>query len=299
MPQTCRFVDSVIIQYHALYLHPPRLQDEFISVIGHELRTPLNAVIKLSCAMSNNLGAPEYLSRHRLWIDTITRSAKHLLGIINDIITMKVCGDSPWCEWSSSMRKQRHGKRMQVSILEAVSLCALGCNPSSVRSHDRSRNQPEHACAHWGRCHLCPPASASCAASPAFIIFCAGCPQWHPPQAGAGLRGPRGRPRPAHAHTHGQARGRRGEDRGKDAAADCRGRASRHPGGCIPVTSGWSLCWRERLGLQNRHMPAWTLPATDRVLAVGLVVACSPQSHACFDVRMCTHAAGGHGPVHA
>ncbi|KAG1681287.1 hypothetical protein FOA52_007333 [Chlamydomonas sp. UWO 241] len=64
-------------------------KDEFISVIGHELRTPLNAVIKLSTAIAGNFGVPEYLPRHRVWMETITRSARHLLGIINDIITMK------------------------------------------------------------------------------------------------------------------------------------------------------------------------------------------------------------------
>eukprot|EP00955_Chlamydomonas_euryale_P088571 364392-Chlamydomonas_euryale.AAC.6 len=66
-----------------------RHKDEFISVIGHELRTPLNAVIKLSSAIAGNFGVPAYSARHRLWMETITCSARHLLGIINDIITMK------------------------------------------------------------------------------------------------------------------------------------------------------------------------------------------------------------------
>ncbi|GAX76238.1 hypothetical protein CEUSTIGMA_g3682.t1 [Chlamydomonas eustigma] len=66
-----------------------RHKDEFISVVGHELRTPLNAIIQLSVAMTHNLGAFGTWERHRTWLETIARSATHLLGIINDIITMR------------------------------------------------------------------------------------------------------------------------------------------------------------------------------------------------------------------
>ena len=66
-----------------------RHKDEFISVVGHELRTPLNAIIQLSSAMIRSIGTPGTVEKHRIWMETITRSATHLLGIINDIITMR------------------------------------------------------------------------------------------------------------------------------------------------------------------------------------------------------------------
>eukprot|EP00798_Chlamydomonas_sp_ICE-L_P004427 gene4427-14559_t len=63
-------------------------KDEFISVIGHELRTPLNAVIQLSNAVARGAGG-KLSDRAQLWMETISSSATHLLGIINDIISVK------------------------------------------------------------------------------------------------------------------------------------------------------------------------------------------------------------------
>ncbi len=64
-------------------------KDEFIYVIGHELRTPLSAIIQLSSALSRGMATSKADGTQRSWLDTITRSATHLLGIINDIITLR------------------------------------------------------------------------------------------------------------------------------------------------------------------------------------------------------------------
>jgi len=66
-----------------------QMKDEFISVIGHELRTPLNAIIQLSNAVARGAGGALHPTGQS-WMQTITGSATHLMGIINDIITLRV-----------------------------------------------------------------------------------------------------------------------------------------------------------------------------------------------------------------
>eukprot|EP00798_Chlamydomonas_sp_ICE-L_P008775 gene8775-33642_t len=63
-------------------------KDEFISMIGHELRTPLNAIIQLSNAIARGAGG-QLGDKATSWMETISSSATHLLGIINDIISIK------------------------------------------------------------------------------------------------------------------------------------------------------------------------------------------------------------------
>eukprot|EP00798_Chlamydomonas_sp_ICE-L_P008207 gene8207-1470_t len=60
-------------------------KDNFLSIIGHELRTPLNAIIQLSNALARGTGG-SLTDRGKGWIQTISDSGLHLLGIINDIL---------------------------------------------------------------------------------------------------------------------------------------------------------------------------------------------------------------------
>ena len=59
---------------------------EFINLISHEMRTPLKAIIKISKAVVNS---NDDTSVKRVWMNTIMQSAIHLMGIINDMISLK------------------------------------------------------------------------------------------------------------------------------------------------------------------------------------------------------------------
>ncbi len=57
-------------------------QSEFLSLMSHEIRTPLNAVVSLTDLMLHEQLNPD----HRENLDTIKVSARHLLGLIDDIL---------------------------------------------------------------------------------------------------------------------------------------------------------------------------------------------------------------------
>ena len=57
----------------------------FLSNMSHEIRTPMNAIIGLNNIAANDPSASEKV---REYLDKIGVSAKHLLGIINDILDM-------------------------------------------------------------------------------------------------------------------------------------------------------------------------------------------------------------------
>ena len=62
-----------------------RAKTAFLSNMSHEIRTPMNAIIGLnSLALRNN----ELSSETREYLDKIGASARHLLGLINDILDM-------------------------------------------------------------------------------------------------------------------------------------------------------------------------------------------------------------------
>jgi PAS domain S-box-containing protein len=61
-------------------------KSQFLANMSHELRTPLNAVIGFSEIMKTELLGPIGTETYRGYSESIHDSAKHLLGIINDIL---------------------------------------------------------------------------------------------------------------------------------------------------------------------------------------------------------------------
>ena len=65
--------------------HADRAKTSFLSNMSHEIRTPMNAIIGLDSIALND---PELTPHIREQLEKIGASARHLLGIINDILDM-------------------------------------------------------------------------------------------------------------------------------------------------------------------------------------------------------------------
>ncbi|MCR5165903.1 MAG: response regulator [Oscillospiraceae bacterium] len=67
-----------------------RAKTEFLSHMSHDIRTPMNAIIGFSTLLLRGLEDPQTvdLARTRDEADKILSSAKHLLGLINDVLDM-------------------------------------------------------------------------------------------------------------------------------------------------------------------------------------------------------------------
>jgi PAS domain S-box-containing protein len=62
-----------------------RAKSTFLANMSHELRTPLNAILGYSQLMARG---PHLTPAQREYLGTIARSGEHLLGLINDVLTM-------------------------------------------------------------------------------------------------------------------------------------------------------------------------------------------------------------------
>ncbi|WP_341909104.1 ATP-binding protein [Ferrovibrio terrae] len=62
-----------------------RAKSEFLAHMSHELRTPLNAIIGFSDMIAGRLLGPQS-AKYFEYAEDISSSAKHLLGVINDIL---------------------------------------------------------------------------------------------------------------------------------------------------------------------------------------------------------------------
>lgn len=60
-------------------------KSKFIANMSHELRTPLNAILGFCQVMSRDV---KLLSEHREYLTIIQRSGEHLLGLINNILSL-------------------------------------------------------------------------------------------------------------------------------------------------------------------------------------------------------------------
>ena len=61
-------------------------KSQFLAVISHELRTPINAIVGFSEVLSAGHGENLPMSARREYLGTILESAKHLQGLINDVL---------------------------------------------------------------------------------------------------------------------------------------------------------------------------------------------------------------------
>jgi PAS domain S-box-containing protein len=64
-----------------------RLKNEFLATMSHELRTPLNSVIGFSSILKAGMAGPINEEQGRQ-LDMINQSARHLLGLINDLLDL-------------------------------------------------------------------------------------------------------------------------------------------------------------------------------------------------------------------
>jgi len=62
-----------------------RAKDTFLANMSHELRTPLNAILGYAQLMARDVHITPTQQKH---LETIARSGEHLLGLINDVLTM-------------------------------------------------------------------------------------------------------------------------------------------------------------------------------------------------------------------
>ncbi len=64
-----------------------RAKSEFLAIMSHELRTPLNAVLGYSELLELGISGP-LTDKMREQVGRIRASAKHLLGLVNDILDL-------------------------------------------------------------------------------------------------------------------------------------------------------------------------------------------------------------------
>jgi len=105
-----------------------RLKDEFLASMSHELRTPLNAILGLSEALLTKVYG-SLTEKQAKSLDTIAKSGRHLLSLINDILDISKIeagklelrvGPVPVesiCQASLGFVKQTaHKKQLKVSL---------------------------------------------------------------------------------------------------------------------------------------------------------------------------------------
>jgi signal transduction histidine kinase len=61
-------------------------KSQFLAIISHELRTPINAIVGFSEVLSAGQGESLPMAARREYLGTILESAKHLQGLINDVL---------------------------------------------------------------------------------------------------------------------------------------------------------------------------------------------------------------------
>lgn len=105
-----------------------RLKDEFLASMSHELRTPLNAILGMAEGLDSGVFG-EINHHQRTALQTIDRSGRHLLALINDILDLskveagKLELQKTWvsirslCEFSLVFIKQQaHKKQLQLLL---------------------------------------------------------------------------------------------------------------------------------------------------------------------------------------
>lgn len=76
-----------LLTANAELAHATRLKDEFLANMSHELRTPLNAILGMTEGLQEAVFDP-ISERQKQAIETVERSGRHLLELINDILDL-------------------------------------------------------------------------------------------------------------------------------------------------------------------------------------------------------------------
>lgn len=85
-----------------------RAKSTFLANMSHELRTPLNAILGFTQLMARD---PNVKPMQQEYLETISRSGEHLLGLINDVLTMSKieAGRATLQENACDLHKQLRG----------------------------------------------------------------------------------------------------------------------------------------------------------------------------------------------
>ncbi len=94
-----------------------RAKSVFLANMSHELRTPLNAILGYSQLMVRD---PQVTATQREQLETIGRSGEHLLGLINDVLTMSKieAGRAVLQENAFDLHRQLEGLR-EIFLMQA------------------------------------------------------------------------------------------------------------------------------------------------------------------------------------
>jgi len=92
-----------------------RAKDTFLANMSHELRTPLNSILGYSQLMSHDA---QITPTQREYLETIARSGEHLLGLINDVLTMSKieAGRATLQENAFGLHSQIHGLKEMFQL---------------------------------------------------------------------------------------------------------------------------------------------------------------------------------------
>ena len=84
---TIRVKNEELAEQYRRVQEANRLKSEFLANMSHELRTPLNAIIGFSELLHDGK-AGSIAEKHKEYLADILASARHLLGLINDVLDL-------------------------------------------------------------------------------------------------------------------------------------------------------------------------------------------------------------------
>ncbi len=87
-------LDEIALRKHELEIanaqvrENSRLKSEFLANMSHELRTPLNSILGFSEILKDNLAGALSVEQQHECLETIYRSGRHLLALVNDVLDL-------------------------------------------------------------------------------------------------------------------------------------------------------------------------------------------------------------------
>ncbi|MBX2865773.1 MAG: response regulator [Leptolyngbyaceae cyanobacterium MAG.088] len=120
-------------------------KSEFLANMSHELRTPLNTILGMSEALQESLFGP-INDKQLMSLQTVERSGKHLLALINDILDLsKIEARQVALEWTPTeinrlfesslafVKQQAYKKRIQIETTVMPDLPTLMLDERRIR----------------------------------------------------------------------------------------------------------------------------------------------------------------------